>query len=260
VNQVDRKLTFNQDVKNYDKFRPSYPKELFKEIIDYSGLDCNKHSLEIGIGTGQATRPILETGCAVRAIEFGDKLAAYSKEKFSSYNNFKIKNISFEDFECDSNSIDLVYSATAFHWLPEEIAYPKVLDLLKRGGTMTLFWNRPFVGRDNDLLHQEIQAIYDKYRPSTKVLIEHDQERYNKRIDTIKKYGFVDLEFKLFHQTRSFNAEDYVCLLNTYSDHRILLPNIKAEFEAEIKSAINRHGGILKVYDTVDLYLARKPS
>lgn len=141
----------------------------------------------------------------------GDKLATYSIDKFSSYNNFNIENVSFEGYKCDPNSINLVYSATAFHWLPEKIGYSKVFDLLKSSGVIALFWNRPFVGREDDPLYKEIQSIYNKYRPSNKVLIEDDQEIYNKRIDTIKKYGFIEVEFKLFHQTRRF-MERIMCV------------------------------------------------
>lgn len=65
VNQVGKRMTFNEDVENYDKFRPTYPRELFREIIDYANLDLKKHSLEIEIGIGKATTPILETGCLV---------------------------------------------------------------------------------------------------------------------------------------------------------------------------------------------------
>lgn len=38
--------------------------------------------------------------------------------------------------------------------------------------------------------------------------------------ETIKKYGFVDVGYKLFYQTRFFGAPKYMSLLNTNSDHR----------------------------------------
>lgn len=250
---------FNEDEKNYDKFRPTYIEQLFKDVIDYTCLNTDKQAVEIGIGTGQATTPILQTGCFVTAIELGDKLAAYSKNKFSKYINFQIENISFEDCICESDSIDLVYSATAFHWIPEEIGYNKIFNMLKSGGAIALWWNRPFIARDDDLLHKGIQLIYSKYGFSKASPIEDKQDKYNQIIATIKKYGFVDLQFKLFNQTRKFNADDYISLLKTYSDHRSLPSSVKGEFYKEIKSAIDKFGGVINVYDTIDLYLAKKP-
>jgi len=183
-------------------------------------------------------------------------LASYSKNKFSTYENFSIQNTSFEDYKDTPNSIDLIYSGTAFHWIPEEIGYPKIFNMLRSGGTLALFWNRP--SGEANRAHKELQSIYKKYMP-TENLVKDRQEKYNLIKDTIRKYGFVDLQFKLMHQTRCFNAEEYVALLDTYSDHRMLSSEIKESFYDEIKAAINRFGGEFKIDDTIDLYLATKP-
>lgn len=59
---MDLRFTFNEDVLNYDKMRPTYVKELYENIIQFSNLDSNKNALEIGIGTGQATLPFFKHG------------------------------------------------------------------------------------------------------------------------------------------------------------------------------------------------------
>lgn len=255
---MDTRLTFNAEVEKYDKWRPTYGEELFKDIMAYSQLEQGKRALEIGVGTGQATRPFLKMGCELTAIELGQDLAEFTKSKFQEYPNLTVCHTSFEEFECPGDSIDIIYSATAFHWIPEEIGYPKVHKLLKTDGTLALFWNRPFVSREDDELHQHIQSIYQKYRPSTSKIIEMDTERYNNRSKTIHTYGFRDIEFKLYHLTRTFSSDDYIALLNTYSDHRSMPAAAKERFEGELKEAIIQFGDVLNVYDTIDLYLARK--
>ncbi len=255
---MDKRLTFNEDIENYEKWRPTYCDELFKDIIAYSQIEQGKKAIEIGIGTGQATRHLLETGCELTAIELGKDLAEYSKLKFQEYKNFTVCNTAFEEYEYSEGSIDLIYSATAFHWIPEEVGYPKVSKLLKPNGTLALFWNRPFVSRDDDELHQNIQSIYQKYRPSNSNIMEHDAERYECLKKTIQAYGFSELEFKLYHLTRTFSSSDYIALLNTYSDHRAMPSTTRVLFEKEIREAILRYGDVLNVYDTIDLYLARK--
>ncbi|HAT4125468.1 TPA: class I SAM-dependent methyltransferase [Clostridium perfringens] len=255
---MDKRFTFNEDVMNYEKWRPTYCEELFHDIMEYSKLDRNKKALEIGIGTGQATLPFLKTGCDLRAIELGENLAEFSKNKFKDYKNFNILNVPFEDFKCDENTFDLIYSATAFHWIDENIGYPKALKLLKPGGTLALFWNKPFIGRKDDLLHQKIQSIYERYKPSKAKPIENDEEHYKELLEKLRKYGFKDVELKLYHKTRAFNACDYISLLNTYSDYIAMNPNIKEHFEKEIRQAILDNNNSLKIYDTMELYLARK--
>ncbi|MDD3364058.1 MAG: class I SAM-dependent methyltransferase [Syntrophomonas sp.] len=138
--------------------------------------------------------------CDVKAIELGKDLAEYAKEKFNKYKKICVLNILFENFQCEANVFDLVYSATAFHWIPEDIGYPKALRILKKNGALALFWNKPFVARDDDLLHQKIQNIYQKYRSTNVKIIENDIERYKKISETIQSYGFRNIEVKLYHQ------------------------------------------------------------
>lgn len=121
---MDLKLKFNEVTAEYDKWRPTYVPELYADIMAYSGIDQASRVLEIGIGTGQATLPILKTNCHLTAVEIGDELAAYTRTKFSRYKNLEIMNMAFENYECPDNSFDMVYSASAFHWIPEEIGYP----------------------------------------------------------------------------------------------------------------------------------------
>ena len=87
---MDKRFTFNEDAMNYEKWRPTYCEELFHDIMEYSKLDMHKKTLEIGIGTGKATLPFLKTGCDLRAIELGENLAEFSKNKFKDYKNFNI--------------------------------------------------------------------------------------------------------------------------------------------------------------------------
>lgn len=256
---MDLRLKFNEDAENYDKWRPDYVPELFDEIISYSGMDETKKALEIGIGTGQATLPFLQTKCKVTAIELGEKLAEYSRRKFASFNNLEVINTGFESFCGDSNTFDLIYSATAFHWIPEEAGYVKVFQLLKSGGVLALFWNHPFVCRTDNLLHMEIQKVYSKFTQCDKKPIEFVKRDCKKIENTIKNYGFKNCYSKLFFQTRTFTADGYISLLNTYSDHRAMPMKARTALENGIADAINSFGGILHVYDTMDLYLAQKP-
>ena len=45
-----------------------------------------------------------------------------------------------------------------------------------------------------------------------------------------------------------------------YSDHIAIEKNIRERFFDAIEAAINRHGGSVSVFDTIDLQLAGKPS
>ncbi len=99
---------------------------------------------------------------------------------------------------------------------------------------------------------------YDKYRPNDKTPKEFSTEDTDKYKNLLKKFDFTDIEVKLYYRERRFTADEYVFLLNTYSDHRILPFDIKDKFESEIYSAINHNRNEIIIYDTIDLYLGRK--
>jgi len=250
---------FDENVGVYEKWRPRYVEDMYSDIIAYASLSSQSSAIEIGIGTGQATEPFLRTGCAVTAIEIGKNLAEFVSCRYAGYPKFRVENTSFEEFAFEPQTVDLIYSATAFHWIPSEIGYPKAFDLLRSGGSIALFWNRPFVNRSNDPLHKEIQSVYMKYRGEVRTQPEYDENKYRSVQDAMSHYGFVDVRLKLYHTTRQFSGDDYVGLLNTYSDHLNMETSMRLRFEADIKKAIESFGGIVTVYDTIDLHMGRKP-
>ena len=115
------KATFNNVVGLYDKFRPTYVDDLYKDIFEYKNIGNSSITIEVGIGTGQATQQFLDTGTRLIAVELGEELASFVSEKYSDYDNFEVVNSSFEGFKCEDCSVDMIYSATAFHWLDEEL-------------------------------------------------------------------------------------------------------------------------------------------
>lgn len=250
--------TFNTEVQKYDKMRPGYVPELYDDVLHYAPVGQSSRVVEVGIGSGQATLPVLQTGCRLIAVEYGANLAELCRRKFKNYPGFSAVTAKFEDFHCEKDSCDLIYSATAFHWIPEEIGYQKVFDMLKSGGGFARFANHPY--RDKrEGLWQTIQSLYDIYMPCSRTPAEYGQDKAQALADIAKKYGFVDTCCKLYHRTRTFTAKEYTSLLGTYSDHIALEENTRKKFFAEIETAIHDFGGQITIYDTIDLQLARKP-
>ena len=255
---MELRLSFNDDAVNYDKYRPKYPQALFDDVVSYSKIKAGSKLIEIGIGTGQATLPFIQLGCRVTGIELGENLSAFVADKYKEYSNFNVVRADFMDFPIEENSCDLIYCATAFHWLPKEKAYKKIMNSLKKGGSIALFWNHPFPNRDNDESNAANKKIYDKFRHSGKKQKEFGEEDCIIMAQELTRNGFENVEYKLYKRVRKLSADEYIHLLNTYSDHRALDPNTKEAFESEMRQAVNEAGGIINIYDTIDLYLAKK--
>ena len=256
--------TFNTVAQSYEKIRPGYPDELYKALFAYASLDASSSAVEVGIGGGQATQPVLKTGCRLTAVEYGDQLAALCREKFSKYSCFSVMTVKFEDADLPDDSFDLIYSASAFHWVPEEIGDPKVLRMLKSGGAFARFANHPYQAKDNPVLFKEIQNAYAEYyypyyKKEPGKFSEYTEEQAAARAAVAEKYGFTDTRYLLFHRVRTLSAAEYRMLISTYSDHITIEESVRELFFGAVEDAINRHGGSVRIFDTLDLQLARKP-
>ena len=262
-NRNDLSNTFDTAVSLYEKMRPGYVDDIYRAIFEYVHIDENSRVVEVGSGSGQATLPVLKTGCELTSVEYGENFSELLRNKFKEYERFKVITGKFEDVNLENNTFDLVFSATAFHWVPEEIGYPKLHSILKDGGAFARFANRPRICKDNPDFAAEIDNIYVDYynkyyglRSGTKVWFTEDKAKEISLIPA--KYGFRDIKYYLFYRDRVFTAKEYVGLLGTYSDHIAIEESIRKEFFDRIEEAINEHGGSITINDTLDLELARK--
>ena len=250
---MDFRKVFDSIPEEFDKWRTRYCDELFADVIEYSKLQSGKTALEIGPGTGQATEPILKTGCSYLAIELGENLAEYTKNKFSTYDNFQIVNADFETYDFEQHQFDLVYSAATIQWIPEEIGFPKVYNILKRNGTFAMMLTRTEYKSTNEALHAKIQEVYDKH------FVPENKYTCSLMYSNVEKHGFVDIEYHQYHKTREYSADDYVSLISTHADHITLQEPYKSQFYTGVREAILSFGNKITLNDTIVLYLARKP-
>ena len=132
--------TFDTDAEGYAAFRPSYPDALFEDLVSRAALAPDASLLEIGPCTGQATKPLAARGYRITVVELGSSFpAAVARSTLAAYPNVEILTGSFEDSPLPADAFDLIYSATAFHWIQEDIKFSKTHQLLKPAGHLPSF-------------------------------------------------------------------------------------------------------------------------
>ena len=250
--RMDFRKVFDSVPEEFDRWRTRYCDELFADVIEFSALGPGKAALEIGPGTGQATEPILKTGCSYLAIELGENLAAFTKNKFRSYENFQLVNADFETYDFGRRQFDLVYSAATIQWIPEEIGFPKVYSLLKSNGTFAMMLTRTEYQSTNEALYQKIQQVYDNYF--------HPETKYNCSLayNNVENHGFIDFECRHYYKTRVYNADEYISYIRIHADHLTLQEPSKTKFFEGIRAAVISCGNRITLNDDIVLYLARK--
>ena len=245
---------FDTIPEQFDKYRPRYSPELFASLIEYAEIGAGKSVLELGPGTGQATDPILNTGCDYNAIELGEHLYEKMKQKYGRYPNFNIVNDDFITHDFGSQKFDMIYSAATIQWIPEEVAFSKTFDLLKPGGTLAMLLIRGDYKTPNEELYNEIQKSYTAYyKPETPYM--HGSFKYT----NAPNYGSVDFEKREFYGKREFTADEYVAYCGTHCDHIVIPEPYKTKLFEGLRDAVLSAGNKIVFSDTYILYLAKKP-
>ena len=245
---------FDTIPEQFDRYRPRYCPELFDSLIRYAGLGPGKTVLEIGPGTGQATDPILETGCDYQAIELGEHLFSKMKEKYGRFPNFHIVCDDFITHDFGDRRFDLIYSAATIQWIPEEVAFSKTFALLKPGGVLAMMLTRGDYRTPDPALYAEIQKVYDRYfKPETPYT--HGGFRYDHAAD----YGYVDFERREYFGRREMDPDEYAAYCGTHCDHLVIPEPYKSLFFEGLYKTVAESGNRVVFRDTYVLYLTKKP-
>src|SRR4051794_14148855 len=124
-----RALRFGGVAEAYERFRPGYPVEIVEVVTAYARQPI-RTALEIGAGTGKATRAFVQAGGVVTASE-PDR--AMLDELRKQVPNVTTLQVAFEDLALGER-FGLVYSAAALHWTITEGRWTRIAALLQPGG------------------------------------------------------------------------------------------------------------------------------
>jgi SAM-dependent methyltransferase len=196
----------------YDAARPDYPEELFDDLVALAGLQRGDRLLEIGCATGKATRPLLARGFRITCVELGPNLAAHARHLGVTVHKGR-----FEDLDTDAR-FDLVFAATAWHWLDPDVRYRKAHALLQPGGHLAFWGAFHALPPGFDPFFAEIQDVYDEIgesHPGEWPPPEPGDDRAE-----IEATGlFDDVHVRRYLWERRYTAEEYIALLDTFSGH-----------------------------------------
>jgi SAM-dependent methyltransferase len=251
-----RRLSFGERAELYDEVRLRYPDALFDAIAGYARVSAKTRVLEAGSGTGIATRPFAERGCTVVGLEVSDAMAAVARRNLAPFPLVEIHTSAFEDWQVEPGTFDLFTCAQAWHWLESATRCDRVADALRPGGAVALF------GHGAVTNFAEGQAAYERYAPEWFV-DPRPMETLEDHIDEFRRPltesgRFRDIEVRHWHWwTRSYDADTYIRLISTYSDHATLPEPRRGQLYKALARAIEDAGGrIERPYRTV-LGLAR---
>jgi cytidine deaminase/SAM-dependent methyltransferase len=242
---------FDQAAERYDRIRPRYPPELFRDLAKLARLGPGSTILELGAGTGQATVALAESGLDVTALEPGPSLAAIARRNLARFANARVVESRFEEWDPAGARYDAVMAATSFHWIEPAVRAQKAADVLHPGGSLAIVSTHHVAGGDTTFFEQ-VQACYERWDPSTPPgLTLPDESEVPKEAGELDRSGrFGPSEFRRYFLDQTYSADDYVDLLLTYSGHLALAPERRGTLLSCISKLIRERfaGRITKRY------------
>lgn len=251
---------FDTIAEDYDAVRPSYPQAVFDTIVRVTEVAENASLLEIGPGTGQATKAFATRGYKITAVELGEQLAALCRKNLAAYPKVRVINGSFEHVRFLKSSVDLVYAATALHWVAAEKRFRKPHTILKSGGHLAIIHTQHVSDGEGDAFYFAMQPISVKYRVGAE---RHNNFTLPKRADmqpdALDQNLFTQVHFEIFPIVITYSAKDYVRLLGTYSPILAMEPSTRASFLTEIEALIvEKFGGNVTRHSAITLTIGKK--
>lgn len=245
----------------YDRYRPTYPDVVFDRMLEFGQLRAGDRALEVGAGTGRATRPLALRRLSVTALEPSPAMARLARQNTADIAAVRVEEASFEDWLLPSAPFRLVASAQAWHWVRPEVAYGRARDALEPGGTLALVWNTA-TGEEERAdggaeLAEEVEEVYRREAPGLAQGVPRERE-LDRRREIEASGAFVDVIGEDYPWTTTYTSEEYLGLLRTQSDHRLLDPARLERLLSGIEVVLAGHGGRIDQGYVAKLYLARR--
>jgi SAM-dependent methyltransferase len=238
---------FDRVAPSYDRVRPSYPAALFDDLAELTGIGPGARVLEIGCGTGQATVSLAERGYRVHAVELGTELAALASANLARFGTAtRVDVADFDRWTCTEQPFDVVFAATAFHWLDPETKFDRTADLLTETGALATVTTLHIAG-GTEQFFADAQSCYRRFDPTTEPACQlptEDQVRHDRDLGHTGRYG--PPVFRRHVWSVEYTTARYLELLGTYSPNLAMSAQVRDGLLGCVGALIDgRYGGTI---------------
>jgi SAM-dependent methyltransferase len=239
-------VVFGSVAGSYERYRLGYPGELRTAVFRYAGRPVCA-ALEVGAGTGKATRLFAVPGVEITALEPDPAMAALLVR---TTEGLPVEPVvaTFERFRA-RRRFDLVYSAAAWHWTRPQIRWAKAVKLLVPGGVLALF------GRPGELMDSALRAAVDDIE--RRLLPDHGQAAGHPWSieDMTRVDGLSGITQHQLPGVATLTAADFTGRLATVSAYLRLQPDHRAEALRQVRAVLPSQ---VDIDTTVQLALGRR--
>jgi len=243
----DIRLSFDQVPEIYEDVRPSYPHELFDAL--FAMLPPQPVIVEVGPGTGQATKDLLARGPSVHAVEIGSAMAARLRSNLPT-DRLRVSVADFEDASIPADSADAVFSSSAYHWVSEAAQTGRPASILRLGGVLAVVDLLQVDSPQDGGFFAAAQPIYERYGQGHTGPPAPTRDQADPPIRAVLEADarFDQVTVRRYDWDQTYRAGDYRKLMISYSGTQMmdeadrvgLLDDMEAFIEQEFGGRVTR--------------------
>lgn len=247
-----RALSFGPVAPAYERFRPGYPGELADEVLAYAGRPV-RTALEIGAGTGKATRVFASRGIAVTATDPDPAMLAELRQHVPA--TVRVVQAAFEDLPL-SPAYDLVFAAASLHWTQPDHRWERVAAMLSRDGIFASFGGE--INLADPAVDQAVRAVRAEFLADDGVPSPDgtptDSPTQWPGSELLHADQFTDVRQSTLERRAEVRAEDYVSHLSTVSAYLQLPEAVRRQLFDRLTLVLPKRVTLIA---DITLYLAR---
>nr|XP_039271594.1 putative methyltransferase DDB_G0268948 [Styela clava] len=223
----------------YAKYRITYPYEVTRMVIDYAKKNKSngqlEHMVDVGCGNGQSTEIYKDYVGRITAIDTSESQIAVAKKNEKSNITYLVA--TGECLPVEENSVDLICSGQAIHWIDFPKFWAESRRVLKPDGSMVFYGygllqlipEQMPVGFDETTMNEKATELLLKlhYQCKFHERIDHVNNRYVEIFDMIPS-NEKSRDDSIFI-TRHWNMNDLKNFLSTWSGYQTYLREKKAD-------------------------------
>lgn len=249
----DRALSFGSMAEAYERFRPGYPAELFDVVRAYAGHPV-RTALEIGAGTGKATRMFAQRGITVTASEPDGAMLAELRKHVPG--NVRTVHAAFEELP-PGERYGLVYAAAALHWTNPEGRWSRMAELLEPDGVFASFGGP--VRPADPAVEKAVRAARTPFLESDEVPSPDGtppgSDMQWPGTELQRSPWFAAVQQSTIERRLTMSARDYVGYLSTVSAYLVLPVSVQEQVFSRIMQVLPQ---TVEVAADITVHLARR--
>jgi SAM-dependent methyltransferase len=218
--------SFGVDAARYERTRPGYPQELIERIATDASV------LDVGCGTGIASRQFQAAGCTVLGVDVDPRMAALAP--------IEVEVARFEDWDPRGRRFDVVASAQTWHWIDPAAGAAKAAAV---SGRLAVFWN---VMDPAPELARAFAAVYARVAPDLPFKPWAPGNAYDgilERTAAAMEPHFAAPEQVRIRWEREYTRDEWLEQVPTHGGHNRLPSDVQARLLEGIGAAVDALGG-----------------